>query len=75
MRSDRSPHILLAHGSGGKMTQELIESVFAGAFSNQVLDRMEDAATLDFRGRLACTIDSHVVSPIFFPGGDIGRLS
>ncbi|MHB8966927.1 MAG: hydrogenase expression/formation protein HypE [Thermoleophilia bacterium] len=75
MRSDRSPHILLAHGSGGKMTQELIESVFAGAFSNQVLDRMEDAATLDFQGRLACTIDSHVVSPIFFPGGDIGRLS
>lgn len=57
------------------MTQELIDSVFAGALSNQILDRMEDAATLDFQGRLACTIDSHVVSPLFFPGGDIGRLS
>ena len=66
---------MLAHGSGGKLSQQLIESVFAGSLSNSILDRMEDSATLDFQGRLACSIDGHVVSPVFFPGGDIGRLS
>lgn len=75
MKPERPRHILLAHGSGGKLTHELIDTVFAGRLSNPLLDRMEDSATLDFSGRLACTIDSHVVSPIFFPGGDIGRLS
>ncbi|MHB8859726.1 MAG: hydrogenase expression/formation protein HypE [Thermoleophilia bacterium] len=72
-RSDK--RILLAHGSGGRMTQELIEEVFGRAFANPFLDRMDDAASLELDGRIAFTVDSHVVSPIFFPGGDIGRLS
>ncbi len=67
--------ILLAHGSGGRLSRELVESVFGKIMSNPILDRMDDAATLKLEGRLAFTIDSHVVSPIFFPGGDIGRLS
>lgn len=67
--------ILLAHGSGGRLTQELIESVFGKALSNPILDRLDDSATLEMEGRIAFTIDSHVVSPLFFPGGDIGRLS
>ncbi len=73
--SNNDRRILLAHGSGGRMTQELIEEVFGTAFANPFLDRMDDAASLDLTGRIAFTIDSHVVSPIFFPGGDIGRLS
>lgn len=75
MRSEPGQNILLAHGSGGRLTRELVETVFGRSLGNPVLDRMEDAATLDFEGTLAFTIDSHVVSPIFFPGGDIGRLS
>ncbi len=67
--------VLLAHGSGGRLGRELVESVFATAFDNEVLARMEDAALLDVGGRLAMTIDGHVVSPLFFPGGDIGRLA
>jgi len=67
--------VLLAHGSGGRLTHDLIDQVFGKALSNPILDLMDDAATLDVAGRLAFTIDSHVVSPIFFPGGDIGRLS
>lgn len=73
--SGSGDNILLAHGSGGRMTQELIESVFEKALSNPILDRMEDSAILELDGRLAFTIDSHVVSPLFFPGGDIGRLA
>jgi len=67
--------ILLAHGSGGRLTHELIEQVFGKTLANPILDRMDDAATFDIEGRLAFTTDSHVVSPIFFPDGDIGRLS
>jgi len=67
--------ILLAHGSGGKLAHELIEKSFLGAFDNPVLAKMDDSAILDFSGRLAFTTDSYVVSPIFFPGGDIGRLA
>ncbi|MDO8735577.1 MAG: hydrogenase expression/formation protein HypE [Thermoleophilia bacterium] len=73
MKSDG--RILLAHGSGGRMTQELVAQLFGKALSNPILDRMDDAASLDIEGRIAFTVDSHVVSPIFFPGGDIGRLS
>jgi hydrogenase expression/formation protein HypE len=75
MRPDSGDNILLSHGSGGKLTHELIDTVFGRQLANPILDRMEDAATLDFQGTLACTIDSHVVDPVFFPGGDIGRLS
>lgn len=67
--------ILLAHGSGGKLTQELIRAIFAGELGNPILNRMDDSAVIELRGRLAFTVDSHVVSPLFFPGGDIGRLA
>ncbi|MDY0340855.1 MAG: hydrogenase expression/formation protein HypE [Coriobacteriia bacterium] len=73
MRSDR---ILLAHGSGGTMMKELIEEIFVAEFGDEVLLRMDDAAALDFPGsRLAFSTDSYVVHPLFFPGGDIGKLA
>jgi hydrogenase expression/formation protein HypE len=72
----KEERITLAHGSGGKATQTLIEAVFLDAFSNPVLDRLEDSAELTVNGtRLALTTDSFVVSPLFFPGGDIGDLA
>ncbi|GCF09980.1 hydrogenase expression/formation protein HypE [Dictyobacter arantiisoli] len=73
--------ITLSHGSGGKSTHNLIEGVFAPAFSNPLLDAMDDAATFrvdgtdDIDHRLAFTTDTYVVSPLFFPGGDIGKLA
>ena len=67
--------ILLAHGSGGKLAHELVEKSFVGAFDNPFLAKLDDSAVLDFNGRLAFTTDSYVVSPIFFPGGDIGKLA
>jgi hydrogenase expression/formation protein HypE len=73
MRSDR---ILLAHGSGGTMMRELIEDVFIAEFGDDILKRMDDAAALDLPGsRIALSTDTYVVSPVFFPGGDIGRLA
>ncbi|MHB1136497.1 MAG: hydrogenase expression/formation protein HypE [Coriobacteriia bacterium] len=73
MRSDR---ILLAHGSGGTMMKELIEEIFVAEFGDEVLLRMDDAAALDFPGpRLAFSTDTYVVHPLFFPGGDIGKLA
>ncbi|MBI5492066.1 MAG: hydrogenase expression/formation protein HypE [Deltaproteobacteria bacterium] len=68
--------ILLSHGSGGSLTRRLIEDVFAPAFSNPLLAPLNDQAvfTLD-SSRVAFTTDSYVVDPIFFPGGDIGKLS
>lgn len=73
MRSDR---ILLAHGSGGTMMKELIEQIFIAEFGDEVLLRMDDAAALDFPGsRLAFSTDTYVVHPLFFPGGDIGKLA
>lgn len=75
----RDEKITLSHGSGGKSTHNLIEGVFAPAFSNPLLDAMDDAATFDLKGslnpRLAFTTDTYVVSPLFFPGGDIGKLA
>jgi len=64
----------LAHGGGGTMTAELIELVreYVG---NPLLDRLEDAACIKLSGRVAFTTDSFVVSPLEFPGGDIGRLA
>ncbi len=67
--------ITLAHGSGGRSTGELIDSIFAKAFSNPVLSEMEDSAVVEGAGRIAITTDSFVVEPIFFRGGDIGRLA
>jgi hydrogenase expression/formation protein HypE len=68
--------IVLGHGSGGKLTAELIEKVFLPAFANPVLEKLDDQAVVQVNGaRLAFTTDSFVVTPIFFPGGDIGRLA
>jgi len=68
--------IVLGHGSGGKLTQDLIEKIFLPNFWNDCLARLNDQAVLEVNGsRLAFTTDSFVVTPIFFPGGDIGRLA
>ena len=68
--------IVLGHGSGGKLTSELIDTIFRPAFSNPVLDKLDDQAVLSIgNSRLAFTTDSFVVTPIFFPGGDIGQLA
>ena len=68
--------ILLGHGSGGKLTADLIDQIFLPAFRNPTLDKLDDQAVVTIGGaRLAFTTDSFVVTPIFFPGGDIGRLA
>jgi hydrogenase expression/formation protein HypE len=68
--------IVLGHGSGGKLTADLIDKIFLPAFRNPVLDKLDDQAVVTIGGaRLAFTTDSFVVTPIFFPGGDIGRLA
>ena len=68
--------IVLGHGSGGKLTAQLIENVFLPAFGNPALNKLDDQAVLALNGsRLAFTTDSFVVTPIFFPGGDIGHLA
>jgi hydrogenase expression/formation protein HypE len=72
----REERITLSHGAGGKATHTLIEAVFLDAFRNPLLEPLEDGATLvTAAGRLAFTTDSFVVSPLFFPGGDIGDLA
>ena len=71
-----SGHVTLAHGAGGRLTQELVAQVFAPTFANPILARLNDAAVLPTEpGRLAFSIDAHVVQPLFFPGGDIGSLA
>jgi hydrogenase expression/formation protein HypE len=68
--------VLLGHGSGGKLTAELVRDIFLPAFSNAALDRLDDQAVFPLGGaRVAFTTDSFVVSPLFFPGGDIGSLA
>lgn len=68
--------IVLGHGSGGKLTADLIDKIFLPAFRNPILDKLDDQAVVSINGaRLAFTTDSFVVTPIFFPGGDIGRLA
>jgi len=72
----KEERITMSHGAGGKATQTLIEAVFLDAFRNPLLEPLEDAARLQVGGaRLALTTDSYVVSPLFFPGGDIGDLA
>jgi len=72
----REEAITLAHGSGGKASRTLVEAVFLEAFGNPVLAPLDDAARLSVDGaNLAFTTDSYVVSPLFFPGGDIGDLA
>jgi hydrogenase expression/formation protein HypE len=68
--------ILLAHGGGGRLTRDLVERVFLPAFRNDALAVLHDAAVLERpAGRLAFTTDSFVVRPLFFPGGDVGKLA
>ena len=72
----KEDRITMSHGAGGKATQTLIEAVFLDAFRNPLLAPLEDAARLHVNGaKLALTTDSYVVSPLFFPGGDIGDLA
>jgi len=88
-----SGRVLLAHGSGGRLSHELVERLFVEHFRNPVLSRLDDAAVLEAASlrrpflstpnvdismsdlKLAFTTDSYVVSPLFFPGGDIGKLA
>ena len=71
-----SDRILLGHGSGGKMTAQLIARCFLPAFRNEFLDKRDDQAVVDLGGaRVAFTTDAYVVTPLFFPGGDIGDLA
>lgn len=67
--------ILLAHGSGSRLSHELIEKILLPPLTNPLLARLDDSAVFDLSGHLAFTTDSYVVSPIFFPGGDIGKLA
>jgi hydrogenase expression/formation protein HypE len=73
------PHnsrIVMGHGSGGRMTRDLIRQVFQPLFSNPALDASNDfAAVRSQNGELIISTDNHIVSPLFFPGGDIGRLA
>lgn len=68
--------ILLGHGSGGKLSADLFRNVVLPEFANPILGKMDDQASLEIGGaRLAFTTDSFVVKPLFFRGGDIGRLA
>jgi hydrogenase expression/formation protein HypE len=69
-------NIVLGHGSGGRLTAQLIQDLFLPAFDNDILRKMDDQAVLQIGGtRIAFTTDSFVVTPLFFPGGDIGHLA
>ncbi|MDJ0895466.1 MAG: hydrogenase expression/formation protein HypE [Alphaproteobacteria bacterium] len=80
-RTVNAASVTLAHGSGGKAMRDLIDDVFVGAFDNAALAPLEDQARFDLAAlqaegdRLAFTTDSYVVDPLFFPGGDIGKLA
>lgn len=73
--------IVIGHGSGGRMTRDLIEQVFQSAFGNPALQAGNDFASVglteraNLKGRLTISTDAHVINPIIFPGGDIGRLA
>ncbi len=68
--------VLLGHGSGGRLSAELLRDVFLPALANPILSRLDDQAVLNINGqRIAFTTDSFVVKPLFFPGGDIGSLA
>jgi hydrogenase expression/formation protein HypE len=79
--NSRYDRILLGHGSGGTLSNDLVRKLFVPAFGSGTLARLEDQATLSLNGalafgaRLAFTTDAFVVRPIFFPGGDVGRLA
>jgi len=69
-------HILLAHGGGGRLTDQLVRKLFYAGLSNELLETGHDGAKLPpLKGEVAMTTDSFVVNPLFFPGGDIGHLA
>src|SRR6185369_14927107 len=74
------PKIVLGHGGGGKLSNELVENLFLPAFQNETLDKLSDSAQIDISdilqtgSRLAFSTDSFVVQPLFFRGGNIGNL-
>lgn len=68
--------VILAHGSGGKLSHELVKKVFVPKFSNQALNKLDDQAQVQVKdAKLAFSTDSYVVNPIVFPGGNIGKLA
>ena len=70
------PHVLMAHGGGGKLMHQLIGKMFLAAFTNPLLEMQHDSTVVEWTGKkLAFTTDSYVVRPIFFPGGDIGSMA
>jgi len=76
MQFETYEQVILAHGSGGRLMQELIQQLFLPIFRNPWLEQLADAAILEIdTTKLAFSTDSYVVDPIFFPGGDIGRLA
>jgi hydrogenase expression/formation protein HypE len=72
----KDKRILLSHGAGGKLSHDLVEEFFLPAFDNDLLRSLDDSAVIPLEpSRIAFTTDSFVVKPLFFPGGDIGRLA
>ena len=71
----KTGNVELGHGGGGRETKRLIDGIFKTRFENPFGNFDEDAATLDISGKIAFTTDSFVIRPVFFPGGDIGRLA
>jgi len=70
------PHVLLAHGGGGKLMHQLIGKMFLAVFGNPLLETRHDSAVVEWAAnKLAFTTDSYVVRPLFFPGGDIGSMA
>lgn len=75
-RKDNSDLILLAHGDGGLLTHQLLHEYFLRYFNNDLLEQMTDAAVFQGKaGQAAISTDAFVVDPIFFPGGNIGKLA
>ena len=67
--------IRIGHGAGGKLTHQLIQEKFVKHFSNPYLNQLNDSSVIELTGKTAYTTDSYVIDPIFFPGGDIGKLA
>jgi len=74
-RGGKAMKIDMSYGSGGKQTGNLINEVFLKHFNNKTINKLEDAAVLNIKGKIAYTTDSFVVTPLFFKGGNIGKLA
>lgn len=73
--NNKEERIQLGHGSGGQMTRELLDDFIFSTLSNPFLDQKHDGAVISLSGKIAVSTDSFVISPIFFPGGNIGELA